>query len=202
MQLEADRTALESQKAELDGMLAQKRRESSNYEAEIEKARQEAAVAKALIQQEQKKLAQLKAQQAAQNGGNTGGSSSGTTTIPSGSAGDGSLGSQIAQYACQFVGNPYVAGGTSLTNGADCSGFTYRVYMDFGYSLPRTSSEQRSAGRGVDYSEAQPGDLICYSGHVGLYIGNGQIVHASTERTGIKISNATYREILAVRRIV
>ena len=112
------------------------------------------------------------------------------------------LGKQVAKYACQFVGNPYVPGGTSLTNGADCSGFTFRVYSDFGYKLPRTSYEQRSAGRGVSYSEAQPGDLICYSGHVALYIGDGKIVHASTQKTGIKIGNAQYREILAVRRII
>ena len=95
-----------------------------------------------------------------------------------------------------------MAGGTSLTNGADCSGFTYRVYQEFGYSIPRTSYAQRSAGVGVSYEEAQPGDLICYENHVALYIGNGKIVHASTERTGIKIGNANYRTILAVRRIV
>lgn len=100
------------------------------------------------------------------------------------------------------MGNPYVAGGTSLTNGADCSGFTYRVYSDFGYSLPRTSYEQRSAGTEVSYSDAQPGDLICYDGHVALYIGGGKIVHASTPSSGIKIGNANYRTILSVRRIV
>ncbi len=114
----------------------------------------------------------------------------------------GSKGQQIANYACQFIGNPYVYGGTSLTNGADCSGFVWRVYKDFGYSVPRTSYGFRSAGKSVAYADARPGDIICYAGHVGLYIGNGQIVHASTERTGIKISRATYREILAVRRIV
>ena len=113
------------------------------------------------------------------------------------------LGKQVAKYACQFVGNTYVPGGTSLTNGADCSGFTYRVYADFGYSLPRTSTEQRSAGREVSYSEAQPGDIICYSGHVAIYIGGGKIVHASTQTTGIKVgNNAQYRHILSVRRIV
>lgn len=133
----------------------------------------------------------------------SGGSSSGGSYASAGSyEGTGSKGQQIANYACQFIGNPYVMGGTSLTQGADCSGFTYRIYKDFGYSIPRTSYNQRSAGVGVSYAEAQPGDLICYAGHVGLYIGNGQIVHASTQKTGIKISNATYREILAVRRII
>ena len=113
-----------------------------------------------------------------------------------------STGKQIADYACQFVGNPYVAGGTSLTNGADCSGFTQAVYSNFGISLPRTSGSQAACGRSVSYAEAQPGDIIYYGGHVGIYIGNGQIVHASTQSTGIKISNALYRSIISVRRIV
>ena len=109
---------------------------------------------------------------------------------------------KIAKYGCQFIGNPYVWGGTSLTKGADCSGFTYRIYKDFGYSLPRTSYEQRSAGVGVAYKDAEPGDLICYDGHVGMYIGGGKIVHASNAKSGIKVNNATYRPILAVRRII
>ena len=111
-------------------------------------------------------------------------------------------GQAIVDYACQFIGNPYVPGGTSLTDGADCSGFVWRVYKDFGYSVPRTSYSFRSYGSEVSYSEAQPGDVICYAGHVALYIGNGQIVHASTQRTGIKITNATYKEMLTIRRIV
>lgn len=202
-QLVADRTALESQKSSLDGMLARKRIESDNYEAEINKAKQEAAVAKKLLQQEQKKLVQLQAQQNKGNSSAANGSyatTSYTSVIDNASGSD--LGKKVAKYACQYIGNPYVYGGTSLTNGADCSGFVYRVYKDFNYNLPRTSYEQRSAGRGVDYSEAQPGDLICYDGHIGIYIGDGLIVHASSQKTGIKVSKATYRQILAVRRIV
>ena len=113
-----------------------------------------------------------------------------------------SKGQEIAKFACKYVGYPYVAGGTSLTNGADCSGFVLAVYKNFGYSLPRSSYAQSGAGRGVSYSEAQPGDIIYYGGHVGIYIGNGHIVHASTERSGIKITSATYRNIITVRRIV
>ena len=120
----------------------------------------------------------------------------------SSSSGSGS-GSSVVDFATQFVGNPYVWGGTSLTGGADCSGFIGSVYRSFGYNLPRSSSSQRSAGRKVSYSNKQPGDLICYSGHIAIYIGNGKIVHASSRKTGIKISpKANYRKVLSVRRIV
>ena len=112
------------------------------------------------------------------------------------------LGAEIANYALQFVGNPYVYGGTSLTNGADCSGFVLAVYAQYGVSLPHSATADRSMGTAVgSLAEAQPGDLVCYSGHVGIYIGNGQIVHASTPRTGIKISSATYKPIACIRRI-
>jgi len=111
-------------------------------------------------------------------------------------------GSNIAKFACQFVGNPYVAGGTSLTDGADCSGFVMAVYQAFGISVPRTSWAQGSYGTEVSYENAQPGDVIYYGGHVGIYIGGGQIVHASTQKTGIKITNANYRSMISVRRYI
>lgn len=129
-------------------------------------------------------------------------SSQGTSSSAPVSSGGSGKGQDIANYACQFVGNPYVAGGTSLTNGADCSGFVMSVYKNFGYSLPRSSYAQSSVGKSVSYSEAQPGDIIYYGGHVAIYIGNGRIVHASTERTGIKTESATYRSIITIRRIV
>lgn len=122
------------------------------------------------------------------------------TPVPT-STGSG-LGADVANFALQFVGNPYVYGGTSLTNGADCSGFVLAVYAQFGVSLPHSATADRSMGSPVGgLEEAQPGDLVCYSGHVGIYIGNGQIVHASTPRTGIKISSATYKPIACIRRI-
>ncbi len=117
-------------------------------------------------------------------------------------SGGSEMGVAVAQYGLQFVGYPYVYGGSSLTNGTDCSGFVMSVYANFGVSLPHSSAADRSQGYGVDGLEnAQPGDIICYSGHVGIYIGNGQIVHASNSKTGIIVSNAGYRKILAIRRI-
>ncbi len=112
------------------------------------------------------------------------------------------MGIAVAEYAVQFIGNPYVWGGESLTEGADCSGFVMKVYEHFGVELPHSSASDRQQGYAVKGLEnAQPGDLICYSGHVALYIGDGQIVHAASEKSGIKVSKADYRQILAIRRI-
>lgn len=133
----------------------------------------------------------------------SGGSSQSSGNSGSSQASGSGLGSQIANFALQFVGNPYVYGGTSLTNGADCSGFVMSVFQNFGISLPRTSGEQGQCGWDVGgLGNAKAGDLVSYSGHIGIYIGNGQIVHASTPSSGIKVSNANYRAILSVRRLV
>ena len=103
---------------------------------------------------------------------------------------------KIAQFALQFVGNPYVYGGTSLTNGADCSGFVMSVFKEFGYDLPRVAAAQYEASQKKDISQLETGDLVFYGAgginHVALYIGNGKIVHASTAATGIKVSDYNY----------
>lgn len=229
-ELEAQEHELEEEQESLEILLAEKQETYDNYEVQLAQAKQEAAVYKANIKKQTEAIRKIeaeaskkqteieaarqaqeeakKAQEQAlkkQSGGSsqgTGSSSSGNYAAASSYSGSGSKGQQIANYACQFIGNPYVPGGTSLTEGADCSGFVWRVYKDFGYTVPRTSYGCRSAGTEVSYSNAQPGDIICYAGHVGLYIGNGQIVHASTQKTGIKITNATYKSMLTVRRIV
>ena len=125
-----------------------------------------------------------------------------TTISTAGKAIAGTTGADVVAYAKLFLGNPYVYGGSSLTNGTDCSGFTMSVYAHFGVYLPHSSYSQRSCGTAVSYSNAKPGDLILYSGHVALYIGGGKIIHASTTSTGIIISSATYRPIICVRRIL
>lgn len=137
-----------------------------------------------------------------QQGSGSSGNSSSDSTVPYNPTG-----AAVVNYACQFVGNPYVYGGNSLTNGTDCSGFIKLVYANFGVSLPRSSGAYLSVGRSVPYSQAMPGDIICYSGHVALYMGGGQIVHASNSNPypqgGIKISsNAAYKTILSVRRVL
>ncbi len=214
-ELEAQEGELLEEQEDLEDMLAKKRMEAKNYEVEIAKAKQEAAAYKTKIKQqaaqikkleEEQRKAALAAQAAASKKGSLANRYSYSVaafdiSVINSSAGS-DLGKKIAAYGCQFIGNPYRAGGTSLTNGADCSGFTQAVYRNFGYSIPRSSSEQRGYGQEVAYSQAQPGDILCYAGHVGIYIGGGMIVHASTAKTGIKVSYATYRPILSVRRII
>ena len=220
-ELQAAEYELEQEKASLQESLDEQKAIAADYDVQLAKAKQEAAAYKAKIKQqnaeiqklasaEQAKKADEEAKRKAAEQKNNSSSQNSSGTAPPSAGGSKTVppkmgsgtGSDIAQYACQFVGNPYVPGGTSLTNGADCSGFTQSVYRVYGYSLPRNSSSQRSAGREVSYEEAQPGDLICYAGHVAIYLGNGRIVHASSVKTGIKYGYATYKPILSVRRIV
>lgn len=198
-------------------------RQIQQEKAAQEAARKAAEEAKKRAEAEKKAAAEAakKQQQAAASknnstsggsssgGSSSGGSSSGGSSSGSSSSGSSSgasysgKGSSVVSYATQFVGNPYVWGGESLTNGADCSGFIKSVYAHFGVSLPHSSGAMRSCGVGVSYSEAKPGDIICYSGHVAIYMGGGAIVHASNKKDGIKISyNAAYRSIVAVRRVI
>jgi peptidoglycan DL-endopeptidase CwlO len=144
-----------------------------------------------------------KEQAAADSEKKTSSKSSDSLNTYTGSSQGSTSGQAVANYALQFVGNPYVWGGSSLTNGTDCSGFTMAVYANFGVSLPHYTGAQQSCGTAVSsLSEAQPGDLILYSGHVAIYLGNNKIVHASNPRSGITTGTATYRNIVAIRRIL
>ncbi len=223
-QLEDVIASLNSQIDDFDSQLADAKALASEYAATI----QEQNTLIAAAEEEQRKKEEEKAAAAAAAASSTAnntadsssdtGTSSGTSSSTSGgnstSGGSSSnqdlnpshttgvSGSDVVAYASQFVGNAYVWGGTSLTDGIDCSGFTQAVFAHFGISLPRTSGEQRSAGQEVSYENAQAGDIICYAGHVAIYMGNGKIVHASSPTNGICYGTATYRTILSVRRVL
>ncbi|MFR4350631.1 MAG: SH3 domain-containing protein [Roseburia sp.] len=174
---------------------------------EARRAREAEEASRRAAEEAARKAAQSRSAKSPSNSGNAGNSAPSGNGAGSGSAGGSSSpsvsnGQAVVDYARQFLGNPYVYGGTSLTNGADCSGFVQSVYRAFGVSLPRNSTAQRSAGYAVSLSDIQPGDLVCYSGHIGIYAGNNTLIHASNEKTGItQTSPITYRPILAVRRI-
>lgn len=219
-ELETLQAEYEEEKAAVESTLNQKKAQEADFENQLanaqakakeykNKIKEQTAQLKKLEAERRKKEAEAAAAAAAANknsstgtikGGagaaGNGGSSGGGSTVSGGS----STGRAIANFALQYVGRPYVSGGTSLTNGADCSGFTWAVFRNFGISIPRTSDSQGRAGREVNYSEAQPGDIIYYGGHVGIYLGGGRIVHASTPATGIKTENALYRSVKSVRR--
>lgn len=213
-ELEGMQRDYKEQQNDLEAMKADKQGKMADFNSTLARAKDLAGQYKATIEEQNKviraeeaKAAEAaKAAQKAQTAAAPAAKGNGTASTPAADpapapAGSGN-GSAVAQFACQFVGNPYVWGGTSLTNGCDCSGFVMSVYAHFGVSLPHSSGALAGCGRAVSYAEAQPGDLICYSGHVAIYIGGGAIVHASTEATGIKISpNAAHRQIVAVRRI-
>ena len=207
------RQEIQAQNAEIRAIAAAEAAEAAKKKAEEEARKKAEEEAKRKAEEEAKKKAEEEASKAAQESSekpdveyddddNDEGEKESDSSDDDKSSKSGASGSAIASYAQQFIGNPYVAGGTSLTNGCDCSGFTMSVYAHFGVSIPRNSGAQAAVGKAVSYSEAKAGDIVCYPGHVGIYIGSGMIVHASTEATGIKVSPATYRSITTIRRIV
>ena len=213
-ELEEVQEAQQVYKEQLNSQIASAKSKVENFETELANAQAKAkeyqntikeqnAMIKKLEDEEKKRQEALRVQQnssvstgSTSASGISGHTSTGTTATVSGSG----TGAAIAKYALQFVGNPYVFGGTSLTNGADCSGFTMSVHKHFGISIPRSSVAQANGGKPVSIGSVQPGDIIYYGNHVGIYIGNGQIVHASTAKTGIKISSYTYRTPICARR--
>ena len=194
---------------------AKKAQEEANKKAADEAAKKAAEASKKSSSTSGSNTAASSGSSTSSKNNTSGSSSSAATSKDNGSSSSSSSGSSgssvsynptgqsVVNYACQFVCNPYVCGGKSLTNGADCSGFIMSIYAKFGVSLPHSSGAMAGCGRGVSYSEAMPGDIICYAGHVAIYMGGGQIVHASNAKDGLKISgNAAYRPIVAVRRVL
>lgn len=198
---------LDEQKIELDRIMAELEDQISDYDELVADAKSKAADYKKQIAAGEKQIETIKKQEEeerkkAEEEASKGQQNGSATVVGSGT------GAEVAEFALQYVGNPYVWAGTSLTHGADCSGFIMSVYANFGYSLPHSSFSMRSIGTGVDLANAQAGDIICYSGHVALYIGNGQIVHAKNSKYGIVTDPVYYGwggtgpTVLAVRRII
>ncbi len=193
VEIKTDFTTAESKEAEI-ARLAKEEEERKKAQEAAERATQ---AAQAVQAKEKEKQKQNQQQSASATGEEQPAQPEKTYAAPSG----GASGSAVASYASQFVGNPYVYGGSSLTKGTDCSGFVMSVYGSYGVSLPHSSSALRSVGYGVSPEEAQPGDIVCYSGHVAICRGDGTVVHASNAKDGIKISNMNYKNPICVRRI-
>ncbi|RHV72312.1 MULTISPECIES: C40 family peptidase [Clostridia] len=200
--LEENQATYQEQQKNLEEMKAQKSSQMSDFENQLAQAQSLAAQYKQTVAEQNAIIAQKLAEAQTVKTSTAGVSNVANNNSSSGSKSGSGSGSAVASYGCQFVGNPYVWGGESLTNGADCSGFVKSVYGHFGVSLPHSSGALTGVGRAVSTSDMQPGDIVCYSGHVAIYIGGGQIVHASSPSTGIKIGPVNYgKSIIAVRRI-
>ena len=208
---------LKQEKANLESVIAQKKSQIADFDSQLsaakakvseyqKKIKEQNAQIKQLQKEEEAKRKAAAAQSSASSSGSSTTSSGSTSGYSSKSSGKtakvsgGGGGSSIASTGLRYVGNPYVYGGNSLTNGTDCSGFVHLIHAACGISTPRDSNSLAGGGRAVSESEMLPGDVVCYYGHVGIYIGNGQIVHASTPSSGIKVSNMYYRSIRCVRR--
>ena len=208
---------LKEEKANLESVIAQKRSQIADFDSQLsaakakvseyqKKIKEQNAQIKQLQKEEEAKRKAAAAQSSTYSSGSSTASSGSTSGYSSKSSGKtatvsgGGGGSSIASTGLRYVGNPYVYGGNSLTNGTDCSGFVHLIHSACGISTPRDSNSLAGGGRAVSESEMLPGDVVCYYGHVGIYIGNGQIVHASTPSSGIKVSNMYYRSIRCVRR--
>ena len=214
-ELETAKDDLKQQQKQLETAMANLRSQQVNADTQIANAKSLASEYQKTIT-EQNKIIQQQQAAAAASGRSSGGSSggSGGTSKPNSNASvpGGNLnppkttnvsGSDVVNYAMQFVGKPYVWGGKDPNTGADCSGFTSYVYAHFGISIPSFSGAQRSCGQEVSYANAQAGDLICYAGHVAIYMGGGKIVHAKGTAYGIVGNdNATYKTIITVRRLL
>ena len=200
---------LEEEKSNLESVIAQKKSEIADFDSQLSSAKAKASEYQKKIKEQNAQIKKLQEEEAAakaaasssakssSSSSSSSSKSSGTTATVSGGSGTGAA---IASYGLQFVGYPYVSGGNSLTNGTDCSGFVNLIHAHFGISTPRQSGAIAGAGRAVSDADKLPGDVVCYYGHVGIYIGNNQIVHASTAKTGIKVSNMYYRSISCIRR--
>mgnify|MGYP002553170999 FL=1 len=213
-ELETAKDDLKQQQKQLETAMTNLRSQQANADTQIANAKNLASEYQKTITEQNKIIQQQQAEAAASrsSGGSSGGS--GGTSKPNSNASvpGGNLnppkttnvsGSDVVNYAMQFVGKPYVWGGKDPNTGADCSGFTSYVYAHFGISIPSFSGAQRSCGQEVSYANAQAGDLICYAGHVAIYMGGGKIVHAKGTAYGIVGNdNATYKTIITVRRLL
>lgn len=229
-EMEVMKQEYKTQQSDIRSLIRENEKESADFDTRLSLAREKAGKAADQVRKKNEQIRRLRAEEAQKReqeriraeqaareaagqqmaGGQLGGEQpAGGQSVrprpgspaPVRSSGGSAFGRSVADYGLQFVGNPYVYGGTSLTAGADCSGFTQSVYRHFGVNIPRTSAQQAGFGREVAYEDMEPGDLVCYSGHVAMYIGNGQIVHASSRKEGIKVSSdPAYRTIVSIRR--
>lgn len=194
---------MEEQQGYLENLLAESAEKMESLQTQVASASALAKKYAKTIKQQNQYIATEEARIAAEKAAAAAaGSSNGVTGNANPGYSSNVSGQDVVNYASQFVGNPYVFGGTSLTNGCDCSYFTQACFGHFGISLPRTSYSQRSSGSAVSYANAKAGDIICYAGHVAIYMGNGKIVHAAGVSQGICYGNATYRDIITIRRVL